>query len=289
MPIALTKDHNDLFLLPTMRCGVLPYYIDENNTIIWGCVESNRVGPITITRPAGIQDIIITRENDQFFLEVGKPLPDLGYDFFKEFVGKFFRDDLYQKALTALVENKFELFIVDPLTTALQETEEEHGVDLREDVGNDRHLLIRSALQSLPLRHLSGKQGATSESIWLACLTGCDHVLLQNTHKTERKIRRNFGREFYEKGCWLSLNEIKEAFNVEKEKFSTQDSDLIRGVFESFQDTITFLDDMEIKLCLPTSNLSSKPVGLLRDNFFFYKLTEPLTKGYELRLRSQSF
>ncbi len=60
-----------------MRCGVLPYCLDKDNQIIWGCVESNRVGPVTIAPAAGIQDIFAIRDGQRFVLEVGKPFPDL--------------------------------------------------------------------------------------------------------------------------------------------------------------------------------------------------------------------
>mgnify|MGYP000122457107 CR=1 FL=1 len=248
----LKKNQEGLYSVPTMRCGVLPFYIDNDTEIIWGCVESNRVGPIIIMPPAGIQDIIIMKDELCFNLEVGKPLPDLKLDFLSPFIGKLFRDKAYQEIIASLIQNKFNVYVENPLETALHETQEEHGVDLRNE-GKDRNLL--NALLELPLQQLSGKQGATTQYTCIAFLKSCDDVILNYTNKIENKIRRNFGRSFYEKGCWGTLNSFKMTLKLEREKFDSIDKqthytpqqvDLIEGMLSANHDAIELLEKIEL-------------------------------------------
>lgn len=114
------------------------------------------MGPTTVSPPAGIQDIFVIKDAQRFFLEVGKPFPDLEYVFLQKFVGKLFRDEIYQAIITYLIENNFEIYVENSLVTAIHETREEHGVDLRTHVGRDHHLL--NMLVQLPIQHLSGKR-----------------------------------------------------------------------------------------------------------------------------------
>lgn len=183
--LPLEKNKGGLYPVPIMRCGVLPFYFDKDNQIIWGCVESNRVGPITITPPAGIQDIIIMKDEQCFNLEVGKPFPDLKFNFLSAFTGKLFRDQTYQDIIACLIENKFNLYIENPLETALHETQEEHGVDLRNE-GRDSHLL--NTLLELSVQKLSGKQGATAQYTCIAFLKNSDDVVLNYTNKIEKRL-----------------------------------------------------------------------------------------------------
>ncbi|MDP3267803.1 MAG: hypothetical protein Q8M40_02015 [Legionella sp.] len=247
-PTLLEKDKNGLYPYPTMRCGVLPYY-RQGNQIIWGCVKSNRVGPTTVAPPAGIQDILVIKEEQRFILEAGKPFTGLEYDFLQKFIGKLLRDQTYQDIITCLIEHKFEIYVENPLVTAIHETREEHGVDLRKSAGRDYSLL--NTVVQLPVQSLSGKRGANTQSFWVASLSHTDGIVLSNTKKTENKIRRNFGREFYEQGCWGTLSEFKDAL-LEARKFSSlpsqtsQNMDLITGVLEAYEETIELLESIEL-------------------------------------------
>ncbi|GEM_PF-3705036 len=62
MPIEINYNENHQYYFPNTPCGILPFYINENK-IVWGCVESNRVGPIVVAPPGGTQDIIAQNEN----------------------------------------------------------------------------------------------------------------------------------------------------------------------------------------------------------------------------------
>lgn len=248
----LKKNEDGLYSVPTIRCGVLPFYLDNNDQIIWGCVESNRVGFITIMPPAGIQDIIIIKDKQRFNLEVGKPFPDLKIDFLNMFIGMLFRDQTYQDIIACLIENKYNVYVESKLATALHETQEEHGVDLQNE-GKDIHLL--NNLIELPLQKLSGKQGATAQYTCIAFLKSCEHVVLNYTEKVEKKIRRNFGRSFYEKGCWGTLDSFKATLALERIKFNSssvqshitpQQIDLIIGTLSANEDAIKFLENIEL-------------------------------------------
>ena len=70
----MEKDSTGKYLFPNMPCGILPFYI-VNNKIMWGCVESNRVGAIAVAPPAGTQDIIIFKGDESLTIEVAKPFP----------------------------------------------------------------------------------------------------------------------------------------------------------------------------------------------------------------------
>lgn len=247
-PLLLIKNKEGLYPVPTMRCGILPYFIDANNKIFWGVVESNRVEPITFSYAAGIQDIIAIKEGCRFRLEVGKQFPDLGYDFLKDFVGKLFRDDpgkqTYQAIVNCFIDNGFNLFIENPLDTAYHETMEEHGFDLKE------HNSYVKNITQMPVRKLSGERGAHALCLWLADLN-CMNTQLNYTVKIENKIRRNFGRSFYEKGCWETLDAFKIALKIEEEKFSAilnhtpEQISLISGVFKASHEFIGLVEEIE--------------------------------------------
>ncbi len=286
-PLRLEKGNDGLYPTPTMRCGVLPYYL-KGNQIIWGCVKSDRVGPITIAPPAGIQDILIVKNDRCFSLEVGKPLPQLEDDFLQEFVGKYFRDDVYQQVIARFIENEFEIYIQNPFVTAIQETYEEHGFDLRKDVGRDHHLL--NALSQLPIQNLSGERGANAQCFWVASLNSTQSIVLNDTKKIENKIRRNVGRQFYEQGCWGTLAEFKCAL-LEERKFSLDSSippqkmALIKGVLEAYEENIELLERIEllIRTDLKKSAFSSNTLSIFSDRLFNRELIEVGQNHSELK------
>jgi hypothetical protein len=247
--LPLKKRENGSYPLPAVRCGILPYYIDSKSQIVWGGVKTNRIGPLTISLPAGTQDIFIvdTQSQQQFTLEVGKPFPSLGYPFLQEHVDKLFRGADYQAILACLEENKFDIYIEDFLATAIHETQEEHGFDLRED--SEHRRLVKNVYQ-LPSLSLSGEQGATAQQFWLASLQNRDGIVLNDVEKVEKKIRRNLGRKFYEKGCWSTLEEFNKVL-TEAKTYPCSPGDgvtqpeLISGIIKGYEETIYLLGRIE--------------------------------------------
>lgn len=93
-----------------------------------------------------------------------------------------------------------------------------------------------------------------------------DGIVLSDTKKIENKIRHNFGREFYEQGCWGTLTEFKKALQ-ESRNFSylpaqtPQHIDLITGVLEAYEETIALLESIEL-LIRTEFKKSASPPGL---------------------------
>nr|WP_028387605.1 DUF2608 domain-containing protein [Legionella fairfieldensis] len=121
-------------------------------------------------------------------------------------------------------------------------------------------------LVQLPIQSLSGKRGANTQSFWVASLRNLDGIVLSDTTKVENKIRRNFGREFYEQGCWGTLSEFKGAL-LEARKFlslssqTSQQTELITGVSEAYEETIELLERIEL-LIRADFKKSAFPLGL---------------------------
>lgn len=191
-------------------------------------------------------------------------------EFLNPYIGKFFRDQPYQDIIACLLANKFNVYVENPLETAFHETQEEHGIDLRNE-GRDRHLL--NTLIELPVRKLSGKQGATAQYTCIAFLKNADNVSLNNTSKIENKIRRNLDRSFYEKGCWGTLASFKMTLKMHRDIFNATDrpadctnntANLIDGALTSFEDAIKFLEDTEvlIRQHITTPNLPNSEPGI---------------------------
>jgi hypothetical protein len=258
----IERCENGTYPVPRMRCGIVPYFVNKDNNIIWGCVASNRVGPVTFGIAAGIQDIVAIKDTHSVCLEVGKPFPDLGHDFLSAYVGALFRDPLYQEIIDCLIDNGFNLFIENPLKTAMHETKEEHGLDLDMEQGRDTDLLM--ALVPLPIEKLSGKLGANEQNFLLAQLKSIDTVKLSEVQKTDQKIKRNLGRQFYEKGCWKTLAEMRYAFDEETRKcpacpdVTSDQAALIKGVMQTYQETISFLERLELLIRSDLKPLASK-------------------------------
>jgi hypothetical protein len=260
----LKKNADGVYPVYKERCGVLPCYLNDEGQIVWGCVESNRVGPTLINFPAGARDIIAIKDGRGVRLELGKPFSGLGCEALAPFIGQLFRNEAYQTIVAALEDNGFRLFVENPLEAALHETQEEHGADVREHTGRDYHLLIR--LLERPEQEIIAKKGSEEMHVWVAQLQSSEGVVLNRTDKVDRKIKRNFGREFYEQGCWGTLKDIKEKICVEQEKFSspevlaTYDStqnELIEGAFSACEGALKFLEHIEAsvmsELTLPQS------------------------------------
>ena len=220
--IPLEKNSEGVYIYPRERYGILPYYIDHHGLIIWGLIESDRFEAITHTPAAGTQDIIVIKEDQRLVLELGKPLPELGdrFSFLHPFIGKSFRDSAYQEILASLSANGFHIYAEDPLATALHEASEEQGIDLDKTMGRDVALL-KIPLAFSQYQIISSPSAAAILGVWLPELTSIDTITLLYTNKIDRKVPDNLGREFYEKGVWITLAELKTRFRQEIEKFNS--------------------------------------------------------------------
>lgn len=251
--IPLEKAPDGNYPYPHTRYGILPYCVKDTGEIVWGCVESNRVEPITFEPAAGTQDIIVLKGDKRWVLESGKPFPDFSQEvnFLSTFIGKLFRDDVYQDSLSCLVANDFSVYLENPLATAIHEAYEEHGIDLHIGSGRDNHLL-KTSLELTTREIFPAQNGVASPlHLWLAELTNIDGIELRKTNKIDKKMRRNFGREFYENGTWITLDYFKMKLLEEKTKFSPLDiyspvkAELINQAFSACERNIKFIEQIE--------------------------------------------
>lgn len=235
----IEKNQDGSYQTLSLRCGILPYFFDINNQIVWGCIKSNRLGLITITPAAGVQDLLISNERERIVLEVGKPLPDLEHEALREFIGRHLRDEVYQKVLTYFESRGYVILAENPLQTAFHETEEEHGIDLMTG-GHDSHLL-----REFTVIQDSFKSRSTIK-LWLAELKNSDGVVLKHTDKIESKIRRNQGKAFFEEGCWGTVQEFQSSLN--QQSYTLNQSDLFQYGLEDCQNTIDLLILLEKRI-----------------------------------------
>jgi len=109
--------------------------------------------------------------------------------------------------------------------------------------------------------------------VWVAHLESPEGVALNRTDKVDRKIKRNFGRAFYEQGCWGTLDEFKEKVYLEQEKFASSEvlatyddvqKELIEGAFSACEGALGFLENIEASIAseLPVSQLRSNQLPL---------------------------
>ncbi|WP_131783782.1 hypothetical protein [Legionella gresilensis] len=252
--IRLEKDINGQYIFPNMPCGILPFFINNKNQIVWGCVETNRVGVTAIAPPAGTQDIIALKNNHRLTFEVAKPLKENDYDFLQPFVGKPISNQIYQNLITSLIEEGFDVYIEHPLATAAHETKEEHGIDLHIKEGTHSSLLV-SMFEFVPQTILA-KRGTTTQKIFAAHLTTPGSVDLNYTDKIEEKITLNKGRSFYEKGIWTTLEALKlnlekeqQSFKVQKEAgtllFNPEQIALIEAEFKAYASRVELIEKIE--------------------------------------------
>jgi len=258
--IPIEKKGDGRYVYPCVRYGMLPYYKNLIGEIVWGCIETNRFEPITIEPAAGKQDIIAIKNDQRLVLELGKPLPDKSRDFnfLKPFIGQIFRDEAaYQDIIACLITNGFNVYLENPLATAVHEVYEEHGIDLRKTIGCD-HYLLKVPLELLQFQLIPAQNGVAALGIWLPELASIEEINLRYTKKIDNKVRRNFGREFYEKGSWVTLVEFKTRFMQEKEKFSCLDDytlvkvELINWAFKAYEVNMQFLERTERSLLSQT-------------------------------------
>ena len=253
--IPLEKEVNGNYPFPRIRYGISPYYLNDLNEIVWGCIESNRVEPITFEPAAGTQDIIAIKGDQRLGLESGKPVPDNDkFSVLHEFKTQSFRDKVYQDAISCLVANGFSIYLESPLATAIHEAYEEHGIDLRKNIGRDNHLL-KISLELAPYELIPPRIGVASPlCLWLPELKKPDGIVLSSINKIDTKMRRNFGREFYEKGVWITLEYFKTKLLQEKAKFSSLDTytpvrvELITDAFRACDRNMQSLERVELSL-----------------------------------------
>ena len=117
-------------------------------------------------------------------------------------------------------------------------------------------------------QEIIAKKGSEIMHVWVAQLQSSEGILLNRTDKVDRKIKRNFGREFYEQGCWGTFDEFKAKLRLEQEKFTSPEvmatydatqNELIDGAFSACEGALAFLEhiDATIKPDLILSQSSS--------------------------------
>lgn len=253
----IEKNEYGEYLFPAMPCGILPFYINEENKIVWGCVESDRIGIKVINPPAGTQDIIVVKENERFVFEVSKPFPDYNKDFLNGFTGKTVAGQIYQDILSCFINNGYKMYLENTFATAARETQEEHGVDLRKTIGIHNNLLLN--MFDFEPQTVLAKRGTTTQKIYVAHLNkiAFEDISLSYTEKEEEKIAINKGRHFYEKGIWCTLEELKSCFANEKSiiengknehLFTHEQINLIKSGLVAYQSRIGLLEKIEASI-----------------------------------------
>jgi len=219
----LGKNDKGLFHEPVGPCGILAFYDDPKKGIMWGCVKTNRGGVKALAPATGAQDILIFKKDKYYRLEHAKPFPknlaeEIDCKALYPFISKPFKNDkdnpkknYYQQILHCLEKNGFELYIESPLGAAVRETREEHGVDLHKQKGRDNHLL--QALFEFEPQRVLAKRGETLQTTYLAHLESPKGVKLKYETHEETKIPWDLGEEYYEKGTWVTLEDIRSLLN----------------------------------------------------------------------------
>jgi hypothetical protein len=254
VPVQRQKD--GLFPFPRTRYGILPYCVDSRQ-ILWGVIETDRVGPVIFTPAAGTQDLIAIKDEHSITLELSKPMKDyskhIHASFLTPFAGQLLRDEVYQQVLNGFQENGYQLYFESPMATAIHEAYEEHGLDLR----HDQSVLVKPIEQAL-FKCTSADKGDASLCLWMPQVRDIMAIKLKHTQKVEEKIRRNHGRVFYEKGAWVTLNELKTRYEAEQFKLK-QDvyPPLVVQIMSQFQVSIRHIDMMEAKF-KPANGLFAK-------------------------------
>jgi len=89
----------------------------------------------------------------------------------------------------------------------------------------------------------------TTQKIFVAHLKDSNGVLLRHTNKIEQKILENKGREFYEKGTWQTLEEIKIIFLEQEAKYKNSNYKLAQAELIAFESRIKLLEKIERSVC----------------------------------------
>ena len=137
-------EENGGYLFPKTPCGVLPFYVNKENEIVWGCVETDRIHIKSTLPPAGTQDIIAINGEERICIEASKPLIESNKLLIKPLIlediknGKIllskeemiFNEKNYQPIIACLKEAGYQVFLENKLATSIHETFEENGIDL---------------------------------------------------------------------------------------------------------------------------------------------------------------
>lgn len=263
----LEKDEKKQYPFPNSPCGILPFYINPDNKIAWGCIEANRTGVKSSQPPAGSQDIIVIKDNERFSIEVSKAFPDLKKDFMKPFTGKNVNGQNYQEIMNCFIDNGYEVYLENMLATATRETFEENGTDLRINGGKNLDLLIN--MFDFPPHVIKAKRGMTTQKIYAAHLSGDTGIQLNYTDKIEEGIAINKGRTFYEKGIWCTLEDLKKAFQEQKINFAQSEKDgltedqikLMESEFIAWESRIDLIEKVEASIIPSLKNMNINSIS----------------------------
>lgn len=207
----IPRDEHGQFIMPEHSIGIVPFYINEQHEMIWGCVETNRCGLNISMPPVGSPDIIVNKGLEQFRLELNKPIPENITDL-KEFFGSKLCKAVFDRVMQKLEASGYQLYIENPLDTAARETYEEHGCDLRKPLGKNRGNL--KALFGFPIQHIQSHNKMVAIQCFTALIDNPQAVDLKTTHKQEEKIANRIGHTFYETGTWMSLTALKQKLST---------------------------------------------------------------------------
>jgi hypothetical protein len=280
------------YLFPKTPCGILPFYINKENEIVWGCVETDRIHIKSTLPPTGTQDIIAINGEERICIEASKPLIESNKLLIKPLIlediknGKIllnkeeiiFNEKNYQPIIARLKEAGYQVFLENKLATSIHETFEENGIDLRLN-GRDEHLLL--AMYDFPVQPVKAKRGMTIQKIYAAYLAGdnlCNDtdIALKTTLKVEEKVPAFKGNNFYEKGIWCTLQRLKELFEAEKSKYTLSDKkeltemqqETIAQEFGAWESRIELIEKIEASIipCLDSVNsIANKNIAISFD------------------------
>ena len=281
LPFESIEEENSGYLFPKTPCGILPFYINKENEIVWGCVETDRIHIKSTLPPAGTQDIIAINGEARISIEASKPLTESNTCIIKPLIlediknGKIllskeeiiFNEINYEPIIARLKEAGYQVFLENKLATSIHETFEENGIDLRSN-GRDEHLLL--AMYDFPVQPVKAKRGMTTQKIYAAYLEGdnlCDNtdITLKTTLKVEEKVPAFKGNNFYEKGIWCTLKCLKELFEDEKAKYAKTDNkeltetqkETIAQEFGAWESRIELIEKIEASITPSLGSINS--------------------------------
>lgn len=265
----LEKNEQGQYFFPCTPCGILPFWINQENKIVWGCVETNRTGIISTLPPTGSQDLIVIKDNERLAIELSKPLPDLKKDFLEALTGKNSSGQIYQEIITRFIENGYQVYLETMLAAAVRETLEENGIDLQIENGKNLGLLI--SMFDFPPQVVKAKRGMITQKIYAAYLSGNTGIELRYTDKIEEKILMNKDHSFYEKGIWCTLEYLKESFQDQKNNFSKdgkyefneEQIKLMESEFVAWESRIQLIEKIESSIIQTFKNLNINSIAQL--------------------------
>ncbi|WP_298626764.1 hypothetical protein [uncultured Legionella sp.] len=184
-------------------------------------------------------------------------------------------------------EAGYQVFLENKLATAIHETFEENGIDLNTN-GRDQHLLV--AVYDFVVQPVKAKRGIATQKIYAALLSGDNlrddaSILLKNTLKVEEKITAFKGNNFYEKGIWCTLQELKQLFEIEKDQYDKSDKKSFTKVqqitinqeFIAWKSRLELIEKVEASLISTLDSVNSAANKDLVISFNLMDATRPTT------------